>query len=172
MTRVVRVYDPHRDPPEWNRLLRGSEVAVFTEDANAELPATNSLREPTCEIFDDLSAAEVHCKALVASNLKLRCLVFDARGRGGEPIGVYVNPKLRTNEISGRFRRWISAALITIAVLLIWFDWRSEFDRMWPSVLAWKFVTTALVFITWEAVLLAQKILAKRGNSQRDRSAR
>jgi hypothetical protein len=70
---------------------------------------------------------------------------------------------LRTREMSGPFRRWFSSFLIVASVLLIWIDWRSDFERMWPSILAWKLITTALVFITWEAALLTQKYLFNRG---------
>ena len=162
MSRTVRVYDPSRDPPEWQQLLRGSEVAVFTEDAHGDIPTKDAAGMPTCEIFDDIRTAEVHCNAMIATNPSLRCLVFDSTGRGGDPIATFQSPKLRTGELSSRFRRWFSALMITSAVVLIWLDWRSDFERMWPSILAWKFVTTALVFITWESVLVVQRMLARR----------
>ncbi|HWY71421.1 MAG TPA: hypothetical protein VNX88_22330 [Terriglobales bacterium] len=159
MSKVVRVYDPNRNPPEWSALLSDSQVAVFVEDDHQELPLSGA--EPTCEIFDDLPAAEAHCKQLIQRSPRLRCLVFDHNGRGGDPLAVYESPKLMSQELTTRFRRWSSAAMITTAVVLIWYDWRSDFERMWPSVLAWKFVTTALVFITWEAVLLVQRRLKR-----------
>lgn len=136
---------------------------MFSEDAVSGLPAGDS-EGPTCEIFDDIRLAELHCKELVAADVKLRCMVFDSNGRGADPVAVYENPGLRTGEITGSFRRWFSAAMITSAVVLIWIDWRSDFERMWPSILAWKFVTAALVFITWESVLIIESILAKRRN--------
>lgn len=163
VTRTVRVYDPNRDPPEWNRLLRGTEVAVFTEEAVTGVPIGDQ-EGPTCEVFDNIRTAELYCKELVAANAKVRCMVFDSNGRGGDPIALYESPNVRSGEITGSFRRWSSAAMITAAVVLIWIDWRSDFEKMWPSVLAWKFVTTALVFITWESVLVVQKILARRRN--------
>ena len=162
MSKVVTVYDPKRNPPDWNALLDASEVAVFVEDGEREFPLGGSPTEPTCEIFDDLTAAEVHCKRLVEQNPKLRCLVFDRNGRGGNPLAIYEGPKLANRELTTRFRRWSSAAMITAAVVLIWYDWRSDFERMWPSVLAWKFATTALVFVTWEAVLILQRRLKRR----------
>jgi len=91
-------------------------------------------------------------------------MIFDSKGRGSDPIAVYENPKLRTGEISGPFRRCSSAAMITAAVVPIWIDWRRDFEKMWPSILAWKFVTTALVFVTWESVLIVPKLLDKRRN--------
>jgi len=33
MSKVVRVCDSNRNPPEWNALLNAREVAVFVEDA-------------------------------------------------------------------------------------------------------------------------------------------
>lgn len=159
MSKVVRVYDPNRNPPEWNALLSDSQVAVFVEDGHKELPAGGA--DPTCEIFDDLAAAEAHCKELIQQNPRLRCLIFDHTGRAN-PLAIYESPKLLNRELSTRFRRWSSAALVIAAILLIWYDWRSDFERMWPSVLAWKFVTTALVFITWEAVLILQRKLKRR----------
>lgn len=162
MSRIVAVYDPKRNPTEWNRMLEGSQVAVFVEDARAELPVRNSSGQPTCELFDNIDLAELHCTQVVTDNPQLRCLVFDRRGRGGDPIAVYEHPKLSTGELTGPFRRWFSATLITASIFLIWADWRSDFERMWPSILAWKLLTTALVFITWEFALFAQRLLAKR----------
>jgi len=42
MSKVVRLYDPIRNPPEWNELLKASQVAVFVEDAHRELPLGGS----------------------------------------------------------------------------------------------------------------------------------
>lgn len=81
------------------------------------------------------------------------------------------SPNLRTRELTGRFRRWFSSALIVASVLLICIDWRSDFERMWPSILAWKFLTTALVFITWEAAWLAEAYLAKGSGRSRGKMA-
>lgn len=159
MPKVVRVYDARRNPPDWNALLSDSQVAVFVEDGHKELPLGGA--EPTCEIFDDLPAAEAHCKELIQQNPKLRCLIFDHNGRAN-PLATYESSKLLNRELSVHFRRWSSAALMVTALVLIWYDWRSDFERMWPSVLAWKFVTTALVFITWEGVLILQRRLKRR----------
>jgi|1186.fasta_scaffold491273_1 hypothetical protein len=167
MSRIVPVYDPKRNPTEWNRMLAGSQVAVFVEDARAELPVRNSSNQPTCELFDNIDLAGLHCKQVVIDNPRLRCLIFDSRGRGGGPIAVYEHPKLRTGELTGPFRRWFSATLILASIVLIWADWRSDFERMWPSILAWKLLTTALVFITWEFALFVQTLLEKRGIQMR-----
>jgi len=162
MSKIVKVYEATRNPPEWHRMLTGTEVAVFTEEAHSELPVNGDCGEPICEIFDNLELAANHSRNLVAQKPQLRCLVFDSRGRGNDPIAVYQSTKLRSREITGRFRRWFASTLIAASVLLIWLDWRSDFERMWPSILAWKLVTTALVFVTWEASLLAQRFIAKR----------
>jgi len=39
---------------------------------------------------------------------------------------------------------------------------RSEFERMWPSVMAWKFLTSAIVFITLEGLILVRLRLKQR----------
>jgi hypothetical protein len=163
MSKIVRVYDPKRHPPDWSHLLIGSEVAVFAEDVYAETPAADALGEATCEIFDTLEIAHTHCSRLAAQDPSKRYYIFDSRGRGAEPLATVESPMLRTREMSGPFRRWFSSFLIVASVLLIWIDWRSDFERMWPSILAWKLITTALVFITWEAALLTQKYLFNRG---------
>ena len=115
----------------------------------------------------EFDLAGLHCKQVVIDNPRLRCLIFDSRGRGGGPIAVYEHPKLRTGELTGPFRRWFSATLILASIVLIWADWRSDFERMWPSILAWKLLTTALVFITWEFALFVQTLLEKRGIQMR-----
>src|SRR5438477_32777 len=100
MSKVVRIYDPKRNPTEWNQLLNASQVAVFVEDGDRELPLGGS--EPTCEIFDDLSHAQIHCQKLIEQNSKLRCLVFDRNGRGGNPLATYEGPKLGGRELPFR----------------------------------------------------------------------
>jgi hypothetical protein len=162
MSSVIRVYDPKRTPPEWNGLLRGSEVAVFKEHALTGMPLNDTEEDATCIIFADLASARTDCEKLVAENPDVRCTVFDARGKGSDPLAIYDHPRAHRHELTGRFRRWCVGILMIASLLLIWLDWRSDFVRMWPSVLAWKFVTTALVFIVWEFTLWVEKRRAAR----------
>jgi len=83
ISKIVRVYDPKRIPPEWHRLLTGSQVAVFAQDAHAEVPAADENGEATCEIFDALELAESHCRRLVSERASIRYLMFDNRGKKG-----------------------------------------------------------------------------------------
>jgi hypothetical protein len=48
------------------------------------------------------------------------------------------------------------------SLILIWFDWRVDFDRQWPSILASKLLVTSAVFLVWELALIAEKALARR----------
>ena len=64
MSIIVRVYGSGRNPPEWNRVLSGSEVAVFAEDAHTETPVADEMGKAMCEIFDALEVAETHCREL------------------------------------------------------------------------------------------------------------
>jgi hypothetical protein len=57
-------------------------------------------------------------------------------------------------------------SLVVVSIVLIWWDWRSDFDRMWPSILAWKFVTTALVLIVWEATLIVERRLRRQASAR------
>jgi hypothetical protein len=162
MPKVVVVYDPKRKPPEWNLLLTEAEVAVFIEHAASEVPVTGAAGQPTCEIFEDLASAEIRCREIVARDPHLRCLVFDHRGRGLDPIALFESPVVQRRELGKAFRRWSTAVMLSTATVLIWLDWRSDFERMWPSILAWKLVTTALIFITWELALLTEKYIRSR----------
>ena len=99
VSRTISVYDANRYPPEWDRLLTGSEVAVFGEDAHQELPVRSSTGVPTCEIFDDERSAAVHCKERSYTESSASLLVFDERGRSADPIAVYESPTFRTREI-------------------------------------------------------------------------
>jgi hypothetical protein len=162
MSSAVRVFDPNRNPPDWTGLLTGSEVAVFEEDASSGTPRNDSSGQATCTIFHDLASAKIHCENLVAENPDVRCLIFDRRGRGSDPLAVLDHPQTRRHELTGGFRRWCIGVLMIASVPLIWLDWRSDFVRMWPSVLAWKFVTATLVFVVWEFTLFVEKRRGRR----------
>src|SRR5947199_9820606 len=104
VSRTVRVYDRSRNPPEWSQLLRTNEVAVFVEYADRELPVTDSTHQPTCDILTDLHAAELHCQEIIANRPDVRCVVFDSRGRAGDPLATYESPRcehMKSPEDSG-----------------------------------------------------------------------
>ena len=113
----------------------------------------------------DLSRPRGHRDALPRtrqSKAEFRYLMFESCGRGGEPLATVESLELHTPKVTGHFRRWFSSAPIVASVLSIWIDWRSDSERVSPSILAWKLITTALVFIPWEAAPLAQKYAERR----------
>jgi hypothetical protein len=161
----VAVYDARRVPPNWSELLLPSQVAVFQEDAltgiviDADGLASSV---PKCLVFDSLDEARSYCRARNAEMPRLQLAIYDSRGRGADPLAIFGELKGGTHELTSPFRRAVACACLVASLILIWFDWRVDFDRQWPSILASKLLVTSAVFLVWELALIAEKALARR----------
>lgn len=162
----VDVYDSHRMPQNWSELLRANQVAVFQQDADTGVAINSeggiSARNPKCLIFDSLDDAQGYCRDRSACTPGIQLAIFDWRGRGVEPLAIFGEAKGGDQELGSPFRRAVAIVCVAASLLLIWFDWRVDFDRQWPSILASKLLVTGAVLLVWELTLLAEKALAKR----------
>ena len=153
----ILIYDPRRTPPNWTELLAPSQYAVFQHDTRTGLHLSpgGALNE-TCLVFDTLEEARGYCAARVEQAPEVTCEIFDHNGRAKAPIDTYVHQSVATAQRSVfRSRFFWAHIMIVLAIVGLLIDWRSDFVRMWPTILGLKFLTLAILFYAWG---LAEKL--------------
>jgi hypothetical protein len=157
----VAIYDPKRTPPHWTELLAPSQYAVFQHATETGLHVSpGGTRSETCLIFDNLEEAKGYCASRVEQAQDITCEIFDRTGRASSPIESYVHRSVEMKKNSVFRSRFFWAHIMTVLALVgLLIDWRSEFVRMWPTILGLKFLTLAILFYAWG---LAEKL---RGRS-------
>jgi hypothetical protein len=130
---IVRVYDPHRRPPNWTEMIRPGQFVAFTKDLDSGVACDtagmpfHSPDEIACLIFDSLEEAGAFCRDSVQRVPALRFDVFDSGGRVLPPLLTVVHPSrmatLDGNPRSTAFNKWGAAMLVGVAPLLFWLDW-------------------------------------------------
>jgi hypothetical protein len=157
----VSIYDARRNPPNWTDLLAPSRYAVFQHESatGMHVSPSDTLAE-TCLIFDTLEEARSYCAGRVEQAPDITCEIFDQSGRAKDPVESYVHRSVAIKQRSTFRSRFFWAHIMTglaIAGLLI--DWRSDFVRMWPTILGLKFLTLAILFYAWG---LAERLRGRR----------
>jgi hypothetical protein len=153
----ISIYDPHRNPPNWTELLASSQYAVFQHDTRTglHLSPAGALNE-TCLVFESLEEARSYCAARVEQSPEVTCEIFDQTGRATGPIDTYVHQSVALAQGSHFRSRFFWAHIMTaLGIIGLLIDWRSDFDRMWPTILGLKFLTLAILFYAWG---LAEKL--------------
>jgi hypothetical protein len=130
--RIVRLYDPNREPQNWLQIIRPTEFAAFATlvDSGSVCDADGVVTSPedaSCLIFTSLSEAEAFCRERVAQLPSVRFEILDAGGRLRPPLLTIVHPS-RVDALDGspRKMRWNRRAATVALIggpLLIWFDW-------------------------------------------------
>ena len=153
----IPIYDPRRTPANWTELLAPSQYAVFQYDTRTglHLSPAGALKE-TCLIFDTLDEARSYSAARVEQKPEVTCEIFDQAGRAKAPVETYVNRSVATAQRSVfRSRFFWANIMIMLGIVGLLIDWRSDFVRMWPTILGLKFFTLAILFYAWG---LAEKL--------------
>jgi hypothetical protein len=152
---VVRLYDPHRRPPNWTDIIQPGQFVAFAKDldSGAACDAAGkpfpSSGEITCVIFDGIEEAGAFCRAAVQRVPALRFDVFDAAGRAKPPLLTVVHPS-RVATLDGgnprwtAFNKWGAVALVAVTPALFWLDWW-KYDGLLilPTILAINFLIIA-----------------------------
>ena len=130
--RIVRVYDPTRQPRDWADLIQPDEYVVFASHLDGGLPSDFE-GQPTshecavCALVTSLPEAERVANELAARHPALRLDVFDAHGRSRPPLLTVVHParrrQLEGDPVTRRRQRVIAGVLVALAPLLFWVDW-------------------------------------------------
>ena len=143
---------------DWNEHLREGECAVFLSDVgtDAEMTADGVPRpanKPSvCLVFESQSAAAEYCERRVAEIERLRCDLYDRRGRGVPAIASYVNPKYASRLPNRRTARLIllgAVACFPASLPLFWWDWRTGGVQVFPTLLGITFILTGIRLLFW-----------------------
>lgn len=169
--RIVRVYDPTRQPRDWAELIQPQEYVVFASQIEGGVPSDfegqpTSHARAVCGLAASLAEAQRVGDELVACHPTLRLDVFDAHGRSRPPLLTVVHPS-RRRQLEGdpgtrRRQRAIAAGLIALAPVLFWLDWHVGLLGL-PTLAG----LNALVFAGRLLQLAAAYATAERGRAER-----
>jgi len=159
--REFKVYDDSRHPADWTSLVRPTQCAVFLKEVKTANPLAldgsevEHIRDCTFFLFDHLDHARVFCETQVRQFPHMCCDIFDHAGKAKPPMLVIMHPTAAAkDELSPLWvkrRKIIAAASLVAAVILFAADWHSEFELLWPSILAVNLFLLGLRFLYWNA---------------------
>jgi hypothetical protein len=133
LMKIVRVFDPNRQPPNWTDIIRPGQFVAFSKHIDSGAPCDTGgvpfelAESVACIIFDNLAEAEAFCTERVLRVPTLRFDVFESTGRTQPPLLTVVHPSriatLDGNPRSARINKWASIVLVIAAPILFWIDW-------------------------------------------------
>ena len=157
--REFKVYDKTRQPADWTSLVGPTQCAAFLKDVKTANPlATDGseiahLRDCRFLLFDHLEEARAFCEAQVQRYPFMCCEIFDAEGKAKAPLLIIMHPTAaRKDELSATWvkrRKVIAIASLVAAGGLFVADWRSEYELLWPSLLAVNLIPFGLRLLYW-----------------------
>ena len=168
--REVLLFDENRKPAAWLELMQAGQYAVFLSDAETHAGMTSDGRysgrevADTCLIFDSLDAAVEYCRSSVREAARLRCEVFDHRGKAEAPAAVFVSPAFAgtlPSESKGRRLMGVGLALIALSPPLFWLDSRADWHLMLPTILGLNLILAGGRFLQLGS---ATREAARRGS--------
>jgi hypothetical protein len=154
-----KVYHETREPADWTSLVGPTQCAVFLKDVKTANPLgtdgkeIDHIRDCRFLIFDHLEEARAFCEAQVQRYPYMCCDIFDSDGKAKPPMLVILHPNAaRKDELSPTWvkRRKIAAiAALVAAPALFIADWRSEYELLWPSIVAVNLFPLGLRLLYW-----------------------
>jgi hypothetical protein len=168
--REVRLFDGGRRPAGWLDLIQPGQYAVFLSDPETRAGMTSAGRHSgrdvpdTCLIFDSFDEAVEYCRSSVREAARLRCDVFDSRGKVGPPAAVFVSQAFAgtlASESKGRRLMWVGLVLIALSLPLFWLDSRADWHLILPTILGLNLILAGGRFIQLGS---ATREAARRGS--------
>jgi len=168
--REVRLFDGGRKPADWLDLMQPGQYAVFLSDPETRAGMTSDGRysgrdvPDTCLIFDSLDEAVEYCRSSVREAARLRCDVFDSRGKVEPPAAVFVSRAFAgtlASESKGRRLMWVGLVLIALSPPLFWLDSRADWRLILPTILGLNLILAGGRFIQLGS---ATREAARRGS--------
>ncbi|MCU1307565.1 MAG: hypothetical protein JWN45_2260 [Acidobacteriaceae bacterium] len=133
-----------------------AQFAVFHSDAasGAHRNSVGNLRgdntvndeQYTCLLFDNLDEAVDYCVAQ-ANVPRLRLDIYDKAGKSKEPVRSFVAKEHERRAHASRLN-WGIGFLVS-GLLLILFDWITNWEWIWPTAVGLKLLTVSAVFLIW-----------------------
>ncbi len=165
--RIVRLYDPNREPHGWMQIIRPTEFAAFATlvDSGAVCDADGtptSSDDASCIIFESLGEAESYCRGRVEEVPSLRFDILDAAGLRRPPLHTIVHSsRAAALDASPRKVRWnrnVAIALLAVGPPLIWFDW-TYYDGVivLPTILGINLVLIAVRLLMMNYSLISDE---------------
>ena len=158
--REIKVYDDSRKPPDWNALLSTGECAVFLKQAASHVPLTpdgsaTGYKDAVVLLFDSLVEARDYCQAKVLEHPEMCCDVFDSAGRAKPPLLIIAHPRVLQKDgyssRSTRRRNLLAATLLLLAPVCFWWDWRSQWTLVLPTLLGINMILGVGRILWWNA---------------------
>jgi len=156
--REFKIYDDSR-PSDWTSLLGPSQCAVFLKDVKTANPRAvdgsevDHIRDCTFFLFDHLDDARAFCESQVQKFPYMCCDIFDSAGKAKPPLLVIMHPSAAAKDelspSSVKRRKWIAIASLFASAVLFAADWHSEFELLWPSILAVNLFPLGLRLLYW-----------------------
>jgi hypothetical protein len=168
--REVRLFDGGRRPAGWLDLMQPGQYAVFLSDPETRAGMTSAGRysgrdvPDTCLIFDSFDEAVEYCRSSVREAARLRCDVFDSRGKVGPTAAVFVSQAFAgtlPSESKGRRLMWVGLVLIAVSAPLFWLDSRADWHLILPTILGLNLILAGGRFIQLGS---ATREAARRGS--------
>jgi len=166
--REFKVYDKTRQPAEWTSLVGPTQCAVFLKDLETANPlatdgsAIGHLSNCRFLLFDHLAEARDYCEAQVQRYPSMCCEIFDAQGKAKPPLLVIINANAARKDELGptwvKRRKVMAIASLVAALTLFIADWRSEFELLWPSLLAVNLLPLGLRLLYWNSAGAKRKL--------------
>jgi len=166
--REFKVYDKTRQPAEWTSLVGPTQCAVFLKDLETANPlatdgsAIGHLSNCRFLLFDHLADARDYCEAQVQRYPSMCCEIFDAQGKAKPPLLVIINANAARKDELGptwvKRRKVMAIASLVAALTLFIADWRSEFELLWPSLLAVNLLPLGLRLLYWNSAGAKRKL--------------
>jgi hypothetical protein len=150
----IRIYDPDRNPPYWNRLLADSQVAAMHYDLKTgtwrkeDGDYSNSPEEETVLVFDSLDEARAYCREHVEKNPSLFCRLYDRRGTAeGELEAVYARAvaEKTLGPAAARKKLGMGALLLVVSGACVFVDWRLGGPVIIGVLVGSKFLTSGIM---------------------------
>ena len=156
LARQVPLFDSNASPQSWNQHMASGEYAVHYSSFEKDTA------QPYCTVFPDLTSAEAHAQQQVQQRPSLRCRIYDHQGFVGAPIREIRGTQFKgEHDLTPRIRRWLGSIFFFGGLILIGFDWSTDFRLSWPGLIGSRLIIPGLLLLFTEAMIA---LYAKRAS--------
>lgn len=162
---ILPLHDRTRSPADWASHLTESQHAVFLSDAASAVALTPAgepfprNQPPVCYVFDSLADAETFCNETAAASPRMRCDIYDRRGKAIAPRRTITHPSMAHHvpNVRSARRKHLAAWLLLIPPApLFWLDYRHDGIWVVPTIVGFACIVTSARLFWWGHEELAQ----------------